>query len=42
MSAATLNWAVNPTLPIVLPLLAAFLLGPRRGSRPPWAASWDH
>jgi formate hydrogenlyase subunit 3/multisubunit Na+/H+ antiporter MnhD subunit len=28
MTAATLNWAVNPTLPIVLPLLAAFLLGP--------------
>ena len=28
MTAASLNWAVNPTLPIVLPLLAAFLLAP--------------
>jgi formate hydrogenlyase subunit 3/multisubunit Na+/H+ antiporter MnhD subunit len=28
MTAASLNWAVNPTLPIVLPLLAAFLLSP--------------
>lgn len=28
MTTAGLAWAVNPTLPIVLPLLAAFLLGP--------------
>jgi formate hydrogenlyase subunit 3/multisubunit Na+/H+ antiporter MnhD subunit len=28
MSSSTLAWAVNPALPIVLPLLAAFLLGP--------------
>ena len=28
MTAVNLAWAVNPTLPIVLPLLAAFLLQP--------------
>ena len=40
-NSSALAWVVNPALPIVLPFLAAFLLGPvTRVSAASWGDSW--